>query len=186
MNLLLSFLLVIFVILLNPKSVLAVTTPDFGTCLNPSGTLKASYDSGVHGIAGSQTEYRGKDSVYTQDGRYLQCFCSEAGDGIQTNWLKAPSYSQSDIEILKSQGWIYIPDGSAWGLTADPYLAYNLVYSCRGDKGGVGGTGGGSVLGISAASIAPTGEGLYIYAVFGLGVLFVILGLVIRLFRRSQ
>lgn len=184
MKLLFFYLLLVFAVLFSPKVAFAVTTPDFGSCLNPSGVPKASYDSGIHGIAGTQTEYRGKDSVYTQDGRYLQCFCSEGGDGIQTNWLKVSSYSQSDIEILKSQGWIYVPDGSAWGLTADPYVAYNLVYSCRGDKGGVSGTGGGSVLGISAASIAPTGEGLYIYAILGLGVLFVILGLVMRLFRR--
>jgi hypothetical protein len=109
----------------------AATTPDFPSCSNPQGSLKVSYPDGVHGIPGSGSTYTGSDSVYTVSPSALtQCFCSIEGAGIQTNWWKIGSLSQEDIDYLKNLGWVYIPDGSIWGLEAASYMAFNSNYNC--------------------------------------------------------
>src|SRR5215210_7466089 len=82
-------------------SALAVTTPSFPTCINPQGSVKASYSSGTHGIVGSTQEYTGSDSVYTlSDNTIVQCFCPVNGNGIQTDWWKIANLSDTDIKIL--------------------------------------------------------------------------------------
>ncbi|MBI2034361.1 MAG: hypothetical protein HYT11_01375 [Candidatus Levybacteria bacterium] len=133
------------------NSLAVITPPGFPSCVNPSGTQIANYDSGLHGIAGTTSEYRGRDSVYQVTSETLtQCFCPESGDtGIQTNWLKVASISEEDLQDLKNQGWSYIPNGSLWGLDQVGYVAKNQEYACR-----AGGTGGG-VLG--ASTLAGTG-----------------------------
>src|SRR4051794_22397826 len=104
----------------------AVSTPDFGSCVNPQGTKIVSYASGVHGVAGKTDTYTGADAVYKQSGNALtQCLCPDLGNGIQTNWLKTQDMKDSDVDVLKKQGWTYIITGSPWGLDDAPYLAKN-------------------------------------------------------------
>ena len=112
--------------------VYAVDTPNFPSCLSPQGTLRVFYPNGTHGIVGSSQEYVGSDAVYDLDqSTLLQCFCSVDGVGIQTNWWNASSLSEEQVEILKKDGWFYVPNGSLWGLVEDPFVAKNVSYSCR-------------------------------------------------------
>lgn len=159
--------------------VYAVDAPSFPSCVNPQGTLVASYDTGTHGVVGG-TSYAGSDKVYKLDNTSLvQCLCTTDGKGIQTNWWKASSLDSQQIEILKNQGWIYIPTGSVWGLTQDAYFAKNVDYSCTTGNGG--GTGGsesssiGQVLGL-----AFTGNIKLIYSLFVLGVSSLIYGQILH------
>lgn len=137
-----AFLVSLVIILFSQfGTVLAYDLPIFTSCVNPLGEIKASYDSGVHGIAGMSNSFSGKDTVYKlSDNALTQCFCPENGAGIQTNWLKASNLTESDIKVLVSRGWIYIPNGSLWGLDKDPYLALNSDFSCKSSSGGGGGT----------------------------------------------
>lgn len=113
------------------SSVSAYSIPDFPACSNPSGTVRASYASGTHGIVGSYATYTGSDVVYSLGGgNLLQCFCSVDGSGIQTNWWKASSLNQEEIQTLINLGWHFVPDGTAWGLDEGYYLAKNANYSC--------------------------------------------------------
>lgn len=139
------FLLLLFFSLVS--RVLAIDAPIFPSCLNPQGTLKVKYESGVHGIVGDTREFRGSDAVYTISADTLfQCFCPQTdSEGIQTNWWKVLSLSQTEINDFTKQGWILIEDGSLWGLDKAPYLAKNGKYICR----GIGGIGGGEVLGLA-------------------------------------
>lgn len=113
-----------------PRVVLAVSSlPDYPSCSSPSGDVLASYSDGVHGIPGDYGTYTGSDTVYNQgEGNALQCFCGEGG--IQTKWWKISEMSASDIKTYESLGWIYVADGSLWGLDAGPYLALNSSYDC--------------------------------------------------------
>lgn len=130
MKLLIISLFLVFLAATSP--VLAVDTPVFPTCANPSGNVKVSYQSGVHGIPGDQGQYIGSDIVYTvSDSTLVQCFCAVSGSGIQTNWWKQNSLSQGQIDQLQKLGWIFIPDGSAWGLEPVSYLAQNSNFNCR-------------------------------------------------------
>lgn len=130
-----TLLAIVYAMVLVPAD--AATTPSFPSCLNPQGTPIASYAEGVHGIPGRSETYNGADTVYkVTDETLIQCFCPEDGDGIQTNWMKASNLSEGEIESYKAAGWIYIPDGSAWGLDQGAYLAKNNNYSCRGGIGG--------------------------------------------------
>jgi hypothetical protein len=159
-----------------PKA-LAVTTPTFPICANPQGTVVVSYTSGTHGIPGSPTSYSGSDAVYRlSDTALSQCFCSTNGEGIQTNWWKVSSLTDSEIAILKSEGWISIPDGSVWGLDSGPYMALNSNYLCGGVGGSVLGlgTGGGDILGL-----ATTGNIATVYSVFSLALLLLTVGIVL-------
>lgn len=148
----------------------AATTPNFPLCVNPQGSLKVNYSQGTHGIVGSNATYTGNDTVYTlSDSTLVQCFCADDGNGIQTNWWNASNLSGSDIQILKNQGWYYIPNGSLWGLDETAYIAYNSNYTCR------GGIGGGKILTAATDSnilgLASTGNSmLLIYTgVSGIG-----------------
>lgn len=171
--------------------VYSVNTPTFPSCVSPQGSIKVSYSSGTHGIVGSGETYTGTDAVYTLTLDTLtQCFCSSTGEGIQTNWWKASSLSESDITVLKSLGWIYVPAGQLWGLEAAPYVAINTKYSClpgsssntrSGDRGGNSdGVGGGEVLGAETGDIlglAATGDLYIVYLSFALGIGLTYLGL---------
>jgi len=156
---------------INVTSVFAVTTPDFPACTNPTGILRVEHNQGMHGVAGSTAEYKGKDSVYNlNDTQVLQCLCTEDGEGIQTNWWKISSLSDSDIQTLKNLGWYYVPNGHLWGLDNAPYMAKNGEYECSGSSGGIG---GGEVLGL-----ATTGDNALFYGLFGIatGLIFLFLG----------
>lgn len=137
LNLIAAVTIALGIILHFPNNAFAVSTPDFPACANPQGTQIDNYSSGSHGIVGESEEKSGSDAVYSLSDRALiQCFCATNGDGIQTNWFKADDLSENDIKILKNEGWIYIPDGSAWGLENVAYLAKNSSYSCGGEVGG--------------------------------------------------
>lgn len=139
-----GFLLGIFGLLfLGVVSSYASSVPSFPTCGNPSGQVIASYPDGTHGIPGDSNSYTGADSVYNvSSNQTLQCFCGGT-QGIQTNWWKVGNLSQHDISYWQSQGWVYIPDGSAWGLSATGYLAYNAAYTCSNNNPNSGGNSGG-------------------------------------------
>lgn len=183
MKKLVTFLVVLILFIFSAKTAGAVSVPSFPTCSNPSGVVKVKYDSGVHGIAGDSGEYRGSDIVYqVTDTTLLQCFCAEDGAGIQSNWWKASSLTQSEIDTLKTQGWVFIPSGSDWGLDPAPYMVKNADYSCKANGGGqVSSTSastsssGGQVLGL-----ASTGDVITLYLVGGLGVLSLALSFLIK------
>lgn len=182
----------LILLLTMPSAVYAVTPPDFPSCLNPQGDIKASYDDGTHGIVGTNQTYTGEDTVYSlADGNLTQCFCSDKGDGIQTNWWKISSLTENELQILKNEGWYFVPNGALWGLEDTEYMAKNATYSCRadgGDNGSVGGTSdsrhsGGSVLGTSAGDVrglASTGNIRFILTIFMLGLVSLYAGLSIK------
>ena len=157
-----AFFLIVFVSSVSGN----VNPPSFPSCLNPQGTVKASYNSGTHGVPGDATSYQGSDTVYSvSENSLIQCLCTDSGEGIQTNWWKASSLSSQEIESLKTQGWVFIPDGSAWGLEATSYLAKNSKYACRGAGGA------GEVLGLAA-----TGNIKLIYTLIFIGLLSMMFG----------
>lgn len=172
-NLIFAGILYLALAVFSSSRVLAITPPSFPSCLNPQGEIKAHYDSGVHGIPGRSNEYRGSDTVLKlSDETLSQCLCTENGEGIQTNWWKASSLSDSDIAVLKNLGWIYIPSGSVWGLEDTRYMAFNSTYACRGGQGGVLG-------------LATTGNIIFLYGLLTLGSISLLLGLWLRKSRRQ-
>jgi len=133
-----------------PARVEAQEEVSFPSCINPSGSVVASYQNGTHGIVGSSETYSGADTVYSLgDGNYVQCFCDN-GRGIQTNWWKT---NTSD------ENWISIPNGENWGLESGSYLAQNLDYNCgastNNDNNGSGGSGGGNPSAPTCNDAAP-------------------------------
>lgn len=174
MKLFFSALIVVLFLIFSTKSASAIDAPNFPACSNPQGTLIVSYDSGTHGVVGGNS-YTGSDKVYKIDKNSLvQCLCTADGKGIQTNWWKASSLDETKITTLKSEGWIYIPTGSVWGLDQDAYLAKNIGYSCISDSG----TGGGSIG--QVLGLAFTGNIRVIYLIFILGLLFLIYGQILH------
>lgn len=164
-----------------PSVVFAATPPAFPACINPQGEVIASYPSGSFGIVGKVGSFAGKDTVYRiGDGALTQCFCPVDGNGIQTNWWKVSNLTTEEINEQVAQGWVLVPDGSAWGLEAVPYLALNIDYSCS--TGSVQGTSslnnsgvGGQILGLAATGNI---ESIMILAIFG--TLLVTSGVLIR------
>ncbi|HWY79077.1 MAG TPA: hypothetical protein VNW29_01840 [Candidatus Sulfotelmatobacter sp.] len=109
--------------------VFATSTPNFGSCLNPQWSqTQVNYGSN-HGVVNTGS-FSGTDIIYSSNGNVLQCLCTDQGNGYQTNWLNVTDYSSTQIDELKAQGWIYIPDGKEWGLNYGPYLALNSTYAC--------------------------------------------------------
>jgi hypothetical protein len=152
-----SLVISLILLVVSVRLVIATETPSFPVCSNPQGELLAEYDSGIHAIVGSSTEYRGSDKVYKLDEtRTMQCFCSPSGGGIQTNWWKVSSLSLNEIETLKNLGWIFVPNGADWGLDPSPYMAKNNDYSCG--SGNTTAASGGGVL--SSQTSAPAILGL--------------------------
>jgi hypothetical protein len=177
----------------------ATSLPSFPSCVNPQGTVIASYNDGVHGIAGQSAEYRGKDDVYALVGndQVMQCFCPENGNGIQTNWLKVSDYTEETITDLKNEGWIYIADGSAWGLDGTSYIAKNSDYSCKTSSNTSNTTSSSNTSTSSSPSssspssssnsigevlsLASTGNIAFLYALVTLGFLSLLSGLILKL-----
>ncbi len=170
-----------------------VTPPEFPSCVNPQGKITANYSSGTHAIVGVVTLYQGSDTVYAvSDSVVVQCLCTTDGEGIQTNWWKIQGLTSEQIETYKTQGWVFVPDGSAWGLDPAAYLAKNVNFSCRAIGGGGGssnaGNGGssagGSVGGISSIgqilALATTGNILTIYGLLLLGILSISFGYLLK------
>jgi len=92
------------------------------SCLNPTGTLKISYPEGWHQIVGGSLLW-GSDIVYSLDSiDFLQCYCGEDGQGIQTYWWR------TELESLL--GW-FSENGVQWDLGEFHYLALNTPYSCQ-------------------------------------------------------
>lgn len=121
----------------------------FTSCLTPPSVTIAPNSDGTHGIVG-QGSKEGKDIVYKAgENDAMQCLCATDGTGIQTNWLSASGLTSDQIKIYQNQGWIFVPDGSAWGLGEGSFLAQNINYSC-----------GGYSLVQSATGDAPHGDGL--------------------------
>lgn len=152
----LSLVLVFFVgASLMAKSAFAFDLPSFGSCPNPSGEIIANYDSGVHGIVGDSLTHTGSDKVYSESSvNLVQCYCPSAGDnGIQTKWLYASQMSTEDIQSLENSGWIYVENGSDWGLNEGPYLAFNSGFSCSNQ-----GQSGGDILGSGASTSSDPGD----------------------------
>ena len=111
--------------------------PSFPSCKSPQGALKVSYSSGTHGVPGDYATYKGNDAVYTlSESTLTQCLCTTDGQGVQTNWWKISSLSFEEIEALKKLGWIYVPDGSLWGLQEGPYMAQSGYYNCSNKDNG--------------------------------------------------
>jgi hypothetical protein len=170
-------------------NVWAVNAPSFPVCASPQGTIKADYSSGTHGIVGSTEEYYGKDTVYQIDSKKLmQCFCpSSGGSGIQTNWWKIPDLSDSEIKILNSQGWVYIPNGALWGLEETPYMAINSNYSCAlatGDNASSNLDSSTAVAAIISKAgevlgLASTGSSALFYSLFIAGIASLLIGLLL-------
>lgn len=177
-NLVLSFaILVAFLTAKSPSY--AVSTVDEVSCVNPTGTIKVNYESGTHGIVGSLDLYSGKDTVYSiKEDQLMQCFCEENGTGIQTNWKRVASLDSDEAKILKSEGYISVPSGSAWGLEDKPYVAKNIGYTCKSSS-----TNGTSFVESSkgsAPSLAATGNIITIISFFVVGILFTSLGFTLR------
>ena len=112
---------------------------NFGTCPNPGGTLKVKYDSGTHWILGESTLRVGSDAVYDVGrGNYVQCFCPTNGtaeknnvmNAVQTNWLRAADISKEHQGYLLANGWKYVASGKDFDLADEPYLGFNVPYSC--------------------------------------------------------
>lgn len=102
---------------------------EFPSCLAPTGKVIASYSKGKHEIIGvgllSGSDYVYQLNEHNKD-RVMQCYCSENGRGIQTNWIRT-----DDIEGYKTKGWPYsIKSGSSWNLDAGSYAAQNVEYKC--------------------------------------------------------
>lgn len=211
-NLFLSISLTVILLSAFVSPVYAVTTPTFPVCANPQGEIKVSYPDGVHGVPGDTTTYTGKDTVYVlSDATLTQCLCTVNGSGIQTNWWKVSSLTRNEKNILINQGWILIPDGSAWGLDAAPYLAQNSSFACGAtstsstNPGGSGGDGlsdgrsdglsscpqctqAPSVLGASTQAVlglASTGNIVFILTVISLGIV-LLSGGIISSFKKKQ
>ncbi len=190
------FIALIFLVSLG-KPAFAHEVPNFPSCVSPLGTAIAQNNDGVHGIVGRTEQFTGSDVVFsvTPD-TLIQCLCPPDGNGIQTNWWKASVLSDNELKNLQAQGWIFVPDGSLWGLEQAPYLAQNTTFSCFGGSGGggggSGGGSGGSGGGSSSSSSTPFGEVLglastgniaFIYLLIGIGLTLTTLGLLLKKFR---
>lgn len=158
-------------------TVLASGTGDFPSCLNPQGTLKVSYGEGTHGIPGDRSTYQGSDAVYQLDGnaKVLQCFCADTGRGVQTNWWKANTLSDKEVENMTRNGWVDIPNGLLWGLDNTRYIARNSTYTC----GGLA-IGGGEWTGL-----AGTGTIANIYGIASLGLASFVVGAIKLISKRA-
>ncbi|OGK43977.1 hypothetical protein A2957_02760 [Candidatus Roizmanbacteria bacterium RIFCSPLOWO2_01_FULL_38_11] len=165
---------------------LAVEIPNFPSCLNPQGDLKASYSSGTHGVVGRTQSYSGSDKVYQlSDATLTQCFCSSNGEGIQTNWWKTSGLTNDEVEILKRSGWFYVPNGALWGLDSEPYLAKNIEYSCLAIGGSVLGTSDSDLKG-KVLGLASTGSKEKIYDFWLAGLLLLTYGVWLKRYQLKK
>jgi len=190
-KLILSAILSIALLLGSATSANALEIPNFPACANPQGQVIASYPSGTHGIPGDPSSYSGSDTVYSLgNGANTQCLCRENGQGIQTNWLDVSGAAQDEIDVLVTQGWIFIPNGTAWGLSNAPYLAKNSTYTCIGSEGASATNTSSGPSGETSSidtilNLASTGNTLFILAVLLLGTALLSFGLIPNLKKRN-
>lgn len=109
--------------------VYANPVPEFGSCVNPQWSKTQENTGSAHGVIGVGT-FSGVDSIYRSGANAMQCLCADNGSGYQTNWLKVSGYGSDQIQSLKAQGWMYVPEGKDWGLEKGAYLAKNVEYAC--------------------------------------------------------
>lgn len=129
------FVSIVFCWLHSAKIANAVFHPSFPSCLNPGKEPIVINSTGVHGVPGRTDAYNGEDKVYALgEGNHLQCLCTVNGSGIHTNWWKTSSLTEEEVNTLKADGWILVPDGSLWGLEKATYMAQNIDYSCNGNS----------------------------------------------------
>jgi|SRR3989338_2767709 len=171
------------------QSAYAVTVPQYPSCVAPSGLVKVSYPNGTHGIVGSSLDYTGSDTVYQiNSDQVTQCFCPNDGNGgIQTNWLNTTGLSQEDIDVLKHDGWILIPNGTLWGLDEGSYLAKNIDFTCKGGTGSSNGqtqSASGSVLAGAIQALAGTGNTVIMITIFLIGLLLLSAAVALRKFQK--
>ena len=201
MKIFIAILFVILSFLVQASQSFAYEIPNFTSCVNPQGEIKANYETGTHGIAGKIGSFEGKDAVYKiSENALTQCFCAVDGSGIQTNWWKIPSLTASEIKTLEAQGWIYISNGALWGLEDAQYLAKNSDFSCKpstgnGNSGGNNSTNGsgnssGSVSSSSSGGmgevlgLASTGNSVFLLGVALISGLSLLTGLIFK--KRSK
>ena len=111
-----------------------VSSPQI-TCITPTGEKIATYSDGIHGIVGDFRTFTGEDEVFALgNGDALQCFCATDGSGVETIWWS--SFPEDRIDELTTSGWIFVPNGSLWGLEPKPYLTKNTNYACSTSIGG--------------------------------------------------
>ena len=165
-------------------SVHAIDIPEFPHCSNTGGQIIAKYESGIHGVPGNPTTFSGRDTVYRlDDTRTVQCLCLEDNTGIQTNWWKVSSISQEEIDTLKKLDWIFIPNGTSWGLSDSAYFAKNSNFSCGSNSNGqilssstsINNGVGGSVLGLAA-----TGGSIELIGFASLGIAILTAGIILK------
>jgi len=171
----------------------AVSTPDFGSCLNPQVAASQVNTGANHGVVGQMSSYSGTDSIYTlSNGNVMQCLCPDNGSGVQTNWLKVSDMSESDVNVLKNDGWIYIATGSSWGLADVPYLAKNSDFSCRSESTSTSSSNSSSSSSSNSQpkvesqvlTLASTGNEVAIYGLILAGITSLIAGLLLNKFSK--
>lgn len=168
---------------------------EFGSCVNPQWSKTQENHGANHGVIGVGT-FSGVDSIYESNGNVMQCLCADNGAGYQTNWVKAQSHEQ--VESMKAQGWMYVPEGQDWGLAKGPYMAKNEAYTCVNctptptttvtptvttvpgptTENKVGGASANN----SSSPLASTGNALIIYISLLAGAVALILGMVLKKF----
>lgn len=147
----------------------ADTTVNLGSCVNPQVAASQVNYGNSHGVVGKAPRYSGVDKIYSlENGNVMQCLCPDEGKGIQTDWVKADGYSETDINVLKKKGWIYVATGSSWGLSDVPYLAKNTEYACREES----------------KVLAATGVSVAIYGLILAGVISLLAGLLLKRFSK--
>ena len=170
-------------------------TPPTATCITPTGEKIVTYLEGTHGIPGNPTPFTGKDEVFNLgNDDSLQCFCATTGSGVETIWWSSfEGLSQAEIDNLISQGWIFVPDGTVWGLAAKPYLAKNTNYTCSGTttttsssnpSGPSQPSTPGQVLGVS--TLAQTGGKGLITLLLYIAATSVILGILLKILTKTR
>lgn len=192
-----SFLLASAVFVVFSKISYATASQNFPTCLAPQGRVVADFADGTHGIVGLGSK-DGHDTVYSlEGGNVLQCLCATDGRGIETDWMIVGNLTPDQIKIYENEGWIYVPDGSAWGLSEGPYLAKNTSYSCNTSTTNSGGQGqepnnptdgrtdgksdGVSIVQASTGtSLASTGNIFFVLSILTSGLIFSLLGFYLR------
>jgi len=167
----------------------AVSTPDFGSCLNPQVAASQVNNGDNHGVVGQITSYKGTDSIYTlSNGNVLQCLCPDNGSGVQTNWLKVNDLSEAEVNVLENDGWIYVATGSSWGLEDVPYLAKNSDFSCRSgsssNSSSSSSSSSESKVESQVLSLASTGNAFAIYGLILAGITSLIAGLLLNKFSK--
>ena len=164
---------------------------DFPQCEDTSNLqVKVEYKNGTHGVPGRGTNYTGYDTVYTlENDNYLQCLCPDEGNGVQSDWLFVGN-NEYDIESYVSEGWVFVADGSLWGLVDGAYLVKNVDYTCKTSntptptpKNEVGGTiteEAASTSSEPVLGLADTGTDKYIFAFLVAGVVLFFTGKKLR------